>query len=130
VLCAFDASCVAGLLDSMTQVAVERHPILLVAYDTEYPPPLQAKRPIPDALGIAMVLAPERAAGSIARMELALTEETTDSLADPELEALRLAIPAARSLPLLRLLAERVKGRVILDYLDVSRAAVQIEPCV
>ncbi|HEV7359119.1 MAG TPA: beta-ketoacyl synthase chain length factor [Steroidobacteraceae bacterium] len=129
VLCAFDASCVAGLLDSMAQVAVERHSVLLVAYDSEYPPPLHAKRPIPDALGIAMILTPERAAGSIARIELALTEERADTMAEPELEALRLAIPAARSLPLLSLLARGVKGRVILDYLDVSRAAVQIEPC-
>jgi len=110
VLCAFDASCVAGLLDSMTQVAVERHPVLLVAYDTEYPPPLHAKRPIPDALGIAMILTPERAAASIARIEVALTEEAADKLAVTELEALRLAIPAARSLPLLRMLALRLKG--------------------
>jgi hypothetical protein len=129
VLCAFDASCVAGLLDAMGQIAVDRHPVLFVAYDTEYPPPLRAKRPIPDALGVAMILTPERAAGSIARIEVALSDETADTLADLELEALRLAIPAARSLPLLRLLALGLKGRVILDYLDVSRAAVQIEPC-
>ena len=129
VLCAFDASCVAGLLDSMTQIAVERHPVLFVAYDTEYPPPLHAKRPIPDAMGVAMILTPERTSGSIARIEVALTDESADKLADPELEALRLAIPAARALPLLRLLANGRKGRVILDYLDVSRAAVQLEPC-
>jgi len=36
---------------------------------------------------------------------------------------------AARALPLLRLLAMGAPGRAILDYLDVSRAAVQIEPC-
>ena len=76
-----------------------------------------------------MILTPGRTAGSIARIEVELTEETADTLEDPELETLRLAIPAARSLPLLRLLALRLKGRVILDYLDVSRAAVQIEPC-
>ena len=76
-----------------------------------------------------MILTPDRVSGSIARIEVTLTDETADKLADPELEALRLAIPAARSLPLLRLFALRLKGRVILDYLDVSRAAVQIEPC-
>jgi hypothetical protein len=129
VLCAFDASCVAGLLDTMTQVAVDRHPVLFVAYDSEYPPPLHAKRPIPDALGVAMILTPDKTSGSIARIDLALTDETADRLADPELEALRIAIPAARALPLLRLLAMGVAGRVILDYLDVSRAALQVEPC-
>jgi hypothetical protein len=129
VLCAFDASFVAGLLDAMTQIAVDRQTILLVAYDTEYPPPLHAKRPIPDALGVAMVLTPERTAGSIARIEVTLTDESADRMSDPELEALRGAIPAARALPMMRLLASGVAGRAVLDYLDVSRAAVQVEPC-
>ncbi|HEY2465809.1 MAG TPA: beta-ketoacyl synthase chain length factor [Steroidobacteraceae bacterium] len=130
VLCAFDASFVAGLLDAMTQVTVDRQSVLFVAYDTEYPPPLHAKRPIPDALGVAMVLNPERTAGSIARIEVALSEESPDKMAHPELEALRTAVPAARSLPLMRLLAGGIAGRVVLEYLDVSRAAVQVQPCV
>jgi hypothetical protein len=129
VLCAFDASFVAGLLDAMTQVTVDRQSVLFVAYDTEYPPPLHAKRPIPDALGVAMVLMPEPSVGCIARIEVALTEDGPDTMADPELEALRAAIPAARSLPLLQLLAAKLAGRVILDYLDVSRAAVLVQPC-
>jgi Beta-ketoacyl synthase, N-terminal domain len=129
VLCAFDASFIAGLLDALTQVTVDRQSILLVAYDTEYPPPLHAKRPIPDALGVAMVLTPERSSSSTARIDLTLTNETCEKMADLDLEALRGAIPAARSLPLLRLLAIGEPGRAVLDYLDVSRAAVQVEPC-
>jgi hypothetical protein len=129
VLCAFDASFIAGLLDALTQVAVDGHSVLLVAYDTEYPAPLHAKRPIPDALGVAMVFTPEHSATSIARIDLTLTDETCDSMPDLQLEALRRAIPAARSLPLLRLLALGAAGRAVLDYLDVSRAAVQIDPC-
>ncbi|MDP9008198.1 MAG: beta-ketoacyl synthase chain length factor [Pseudomonadota bacterium] len=129
VLCAFDASFVAGLLEALTQVTVDGESVLLVAYDTEYPPPLHAKRPLPDALGVAMVLMPERISSSLASIELTLTDETYDKMADHELETLRGAIPAARALPLLRLLAIGAPGRVILDYLDVSRAAVQIAPC-
>jgi len=129
VLCAFDASFVAGLLDAMTQIAVDRQSVLFVAYDTEYPPPLHAKRPIPDALGIAMVLTPERTATSIARIEVTLTDESAGRMSDPGLEGLRSAFPAARALPLMRLLACGAAGRVVLDYLDVSRAAVQVEPC-
>ena len=129
VLCAFDASYVAGLLDAMTQICVDRRAVLLVTYDTEYPPPLHAKRPIPDALGVAMLLTPERTAKSLARIGIALTDEAADAMADPKLEALRAAIPAARSLPLLRLLATGANGRAILDYLDTSRAAVQVDPC-
>jgi hypothetical protein len=129
VICAFDASFVAGLLDALTQVVVDQQTILLVTYDTEYPPPLHAKRPIPDALGIAMVLTPARRANSIARIEVTLTEARADILSNPELEALRRAIPAARALPLLRLLANGDPGCATLDYLDVSRAAVQVTPC-
>ena len=129
VLCAFDASFVAGLLEALTQVVVDRESVLLVAYDTEYPPPLHAKRPLPDALGMAMVLTPERILSSMASIELTLTDEPYDKMADLELETLRGSIPAARSLPLLRLVAMGAPGRAILDYLDVSRAAVQIEPC-
>src|ERR1700674_1137162 len=71
VLCAFDASFCAGLLDAMTQVAVDELPVLLVAYDSEYPQPLPAKRPIPDAFGVALVLTPERRASSLARLDAA-----------------------------------------------------------
>jgi Beta-ketoacyl synthase, N-terminal domain len=129
VLCAFDASYVAGLLDAMTQIAVDGRAVLFVAYDTEYPPPLHAKRPIPDALGVAMVLTPQRTAKSVARISVALTDEAADEMPETEFEALRSAIPAARSLPLLRLLATRAGGRAILDYLDTSRAAVEVEIC-
>jgi hypothetical protein len=129
VLCAFDASFNAGLLEAMSQVVVDGAPVLLVAYDSEYPQPLHAKRPLPDAFGVAMVLTPQRRASSSARLDATLTDDAFDRMADPALEALRSAIPAARSLPLLRLLAQGQAGRAVLEYLDVSRVAVQVEPC-
>ncbi|MDP9082508.1 MAG: beta-ketoacyl synthase chain length factor [Pseudomonadota bacterium] len=130
VLCAFDASFAAGLLEAVTQVVVDHEPILLVAYDTEYPQPLHAVRPIPDAFGIALVLAPERSRHSLARLDTAMTTQDHDRLDDPALEALRQAIPAARCLPMLRQLAMRESGRANLEYLDVSRVEVRIDPCV
>jgi hypothetical protein len=129
VLCAFDASFTAGLLEALTQVAVDQIPVLLVAYDSEYPQPLHAKRPIPDAFGVAMVLTPQRRASSLSRLDAALSDAECDRFADANLEALRCAFPAARSLPLLRLLAAPSGGTSILDYLDVSRLQVRIEPC-
>jgi hypothetical protein len=129
VLCAFDASFAAGLLEALTQVAVDQMPVLLVAYDCEYPQPLHAKRPIPDAFGVALVLTPQPGASSLARVDAALSASGFDRCADPALEALRCAFPAARSLPLLRLLAARNSGTAILEYLDVSRVEVQIQPC-
>jgi hypothetical protein len=129
VLCAFDASFTAGLLEAMIQVSVDREALLLVSYDTAYPQPLHAVRPIPDAFGIALLLTPERNAKSLARMQLALTTEAYESHPNPAMEAMRRTIPAARSLPLLSLLAVREAGRTVLEYLDVSRTAVQVEPC-
>jgi hypothetical protein len=51
-------------------------------------------------------------------------------MSDPLLESLRLSIPAARGLPLLRQLARSQAGRTVLEYLDVSRVVVQVEPCI
>jgi hypothetical protein len=130
VLCAFDASFAAGLLEAMTQVAVDQVPVLLVAYDSEYPEPLHAKRPIPDAFGAALLLTPLRHHSSVAKLEAALSDLKFERLTDPALEGLRSAFPAARALPLLRSLAMRTQGTVILEYLDVSRVQVRVDPCV
>jgi hypothetical protein len=129
VLCAFDASFCAGLLEAMTQVAVDGESLLLVAYDTEYPEPIHSTRPIPDAFGAALVLTPTRSSHSLARIEIMLGEDTEDTMSDPVLESLRVSIPAARCLPLLRQLALNTAGRTVLEYLDVSRVVVNVEPC-
>ena len=129
VLCAFDASFGAGLLEALTQVAVERTPLLLLAYDTQYPEPLRAKRPIPDAFGVAFVLAPGARASALAKLTAMLTESDGDRMSEPQLEDLRVSIPAARGLPLLRKLARREGGRVTLDYFPHLRLALEVEPC-
>jgi len=129
VLCAFDASFCAGLLEALAHVAVEEQPVLFVAYDTDYPEPLRSKRPIPDAFGAAFVLTPHRERGSLARIEASLADRPADALFDPQLEALRASTPAARCLPLLERLAMRHPGLTVLDYLDVSSLAVRVDPC-
>ncbi|HLZ97044.1 MAG TPA: beta-ketoacyl synthase chain length factor [Steroidobacteraceae bacterium] len=129
VLCAYDASFCAGLLEAMTQIAVDGESLLLVAYDTEYPEPIHSKRPLPDAFGAALVLTPDRGPHSAAHIEVALGEEHPDTMADPLLEALRVSIPAARCLPLLSRLARAHAGRTVLEYLDASTLAVNVAPC-
>jgi hypothetical protein len=129
VLCAFDASFCAGLLEALAQVAVNDEPVLLIAYDTEYPEPLRAKRPIPEAFATALVLTPFPQSGSLARIEASLGSESVESLADRHLEELRTSIPAARSLPLLRRLAMCEQGRTVLEYLNVSSMIIRIDPC-
>jgi hypothetical protein len=129
VLCALDASFAAGLLEALTQVVVDRIPVLLVAYDAPFPPPLHQKRPILESFGTALILTPDRRDSSLARIDADLTDLSYDRLTDPGLEALRSQCPAARALPLLRLLARQSSGTAILEYLDVSRLEVRIEPC-
>lgn len=128
-LCAFDASFCAGLLEALAQVSIDREPVLLVAYDTEYPAPLHAKRPVPDAFGVALVLTPTRGDRSAVRIEAALGSEPADRIEDARLEILRRSIPAARALPLLRQIALGTRSRVVLDYLDARTVAVGVAPC-
>jgi len=128
-LCAHDASFGAGLLEALCQVAVDHTPVLLIAYDTSYPEPMRSVRPIPDAFGVALLLAPGANGPSLARLELAWSEPPADRMADAALESLRASIPAARSLPLLAQLARGVPGRVLIDYLDGACIALEVSTC-
>jgi hypothetical protein len=127
VLCAFDASFGAGLLEAVTQAVVDDTCVLLIACDTPYPEPLHGVRNIADAFGVGLVIAPRRSARSLARMTLALTAGQSDVMADSMLEAVRKNIPAARSLPLLRAVAQGEAGSLVLDYLDRVRLCITLQ---
>jgi hypothetical protein len=129
VLCAHDASFGAGLLDALTQAVVDDTRVVLMASDTPYPEPMHHARPILDNFGIALVLAPQPSAQAIACIEVCITHADGDQLEHPVLEALRLAIPSARGLPLLLGIARQEPGSVMLDYLGDTRLSVQITPC-
>jgi hypothetical protein len=128
-LCAYDASFGAGLIEALCQVAIERTRVLLIAYDTSYPEPMRSVRPIPDAFGVALLLAPGASAAALARLELTWSEATADRMADPALERLRTSIPAARSLPLLAQVARAAAARVVIDYFDDQRIALEVSTC-
>lgn len=118
-LAAYDASFGAGVVEAMSRIAAHpEEPVLLIAYDAPYPEPLNATRPIPDAFAVALALASPQQAGRGATITLESGGTESDVLDDPGLEALRRAIPAARSLPLLRLLARENKGQATLDYFE------------
>lgn len=129
VLAAFDASFGAGLLDAMAQVVCDRRPVLLIAYDSEYPEPLHARRGIGDCGGVALLLGPERGAASLASIALGSCAGAADRLADSALESLRLTIPALRALPLLQRLALGQAGAVVLDYLAPMQLKLEVQPC-
>ncbi len=125
-VCAFDASFGAGLLEALARIATDpRVPVLLVAYDAPYPEPLRAARPVPDAFGVALVLS---AAGAGARLAVATTPEPAPPPAGGALEDVRRTIPAARALPLLRLLARGAGGSAMIDYLDGLGLRVEVAP--
>jgi hypothetical protein len=122
----FDGSFSVGLIAAMSQVVVDQCPVLLIAYDTDYPEPLRAKRPIPDAFGVALLLTPSGSTASLGRLAINFSDCAADRLDEPQLEELRVSIPAARSLPLLRRLARGESGRVTLEYLSPLQLAVEV----
>jgi hypothetical protein len=130
-LCCYDASFSAGLLEAAVQATVEARTVILIVYDLPYPEPLHAKRPIGATFGTALVLTPQAGERSLARLDIQLTcgGATPTAMSDPALEQLRIGNPAARSLPLLSLLARREAGTVVLQHIADNRIDVSLEPC-
>jgi hypothetical protein len=126
-LCAADASFGAGLVEAMVQLVYGADAVLLLAYDSDYPYPLGAQRTIPDAFGVALLLAPGGRATALAQLRLELTSQAATRLSDERLDALRRSIPAARSLPLLAAVAQRRNSPVVLDYLDGTQLAIGVD---
>jgi hypothetical protein len=125
-LCAYDATFCAGLLEAATQALSSGQPCLLLAYDTAYPEPLHTLRPIPDAMGVAMVLNPVRTRAARAVLAIGPTQAPATPMADGRLEALRRQIPTARSLPLMQLLAQAAAGRAVVEYIEPLNLAIEV----
>jgi Beta-ketoacyl synthase, N-terminal domain len=122
-LCAFDGSLGAGLIEAATLVQLTSQPVLLVASDSPYPEPLHATRPLPDHLGLALVLTPTETPQSWASLTINISTEATPHItpcASDSLDMLRRSIPAAAGLPLLAALAPSATATtrsVVMDYL-------------
>jgi Beta-ketoacyl synthase, N-terminal domain len=130
-LCAYDASFAAGLLESATQVTVDKAIVALIAYDHPYPEPLHSLRPITAAFGMGLILAPQQSGSSLAAIEVDFVSGDTDETAmrDAGLEALRCGVPAARGLPLLETLAGGKPAQISIAYLDGNHLNVRVTPC-
>lgn len=126
-LAAFDATFGAGLIESLSRLAADdSRPVLLIVHDVPYPEPLNATRPIPDAFAVALALASPERPGSGPVVCAECVEAAPSNLDDEALDAMRRRIPAARSLPLLALLARAQSGRAVLEYLDGLALAVEV----
>jgi len=128
-LCAYDGSFAAGLLEACALVRAGNEPVLLIAYDATYPEPLRSVRPVPDAFGVALLLAPSATGSSLARIELELDTRPGEALEDAGLEALRREIPTARALPMLARVALAQPGEAVLAYLVDLSLSVDVRPC-
>ncbi|HAF44552.1 MAG TPA: 3-oxoacyl-ACP synthase [Gallionellaceae bacterium] len=130
-LCAYDASFVAGLLESATQVVVDDAVVALVAYDHSYPEPLHSVRPITTSFGAALILTKQQSAKSLAAIDVEFRSgkapETT--MKDEALEDLRKGVPAARVLPLLAALAAAKTTQISIDYLEGNHLDIRVTPC-
>ncbi len=127
---AWDGSFAAGLLEADCQARTAPQPILFVAPDVPPPPAFRAARAVTSAFAVALVLASDRSSAAGGQLRLHLTPGDGESrMNNPALEALRLNNPAARALPLLRLIACRESGQVLLPYHDTLRLRVGYAPC-
>lgn len=134
-LSAYDDSFAVGLLEAMCLCQQEQLPTLLVVYDIQPPYPLGGKRLIPVEFGVALLLTPTAREHSIARLQLSTISTEEGNAAAPStqaqaaLEALRLANPAARSLPLLELVARRKIGSLMFACANQPSLELQVQPC-
>ncbi len=122
-LCAWNGSFSAALLEASAQCLTEGTPVLLAAFDTPFPFPLQEVTPARKPFGVAMVL-DSNPESSIAAFSIEFSGNDPDSLSG--WEALRLDSSAARALPLLAALAKG--GEVVLEYLADLSLKVGVTP--
>ena len=123
-LCAFDGSFSAGFLEASALAISQKAPVLFVAYDTPYPEPLRTARPIEHSFGVALVLNPVMSDLSFASLQFKLAVASSTLMQNQLLELLRLNVPAARGLPLLKALASGPQERQLVLELFTNQQLV------
>ena len=114
-----------GLLEAMTQVVVNEHAVLFIAYDIVPPPLLAAHRSVTASYGVALLLLPELTQWSLSA-EVNIKNPSTTTMQEQGLEQLRTANPAANSLPLLSFHVTYKPGHICLPYLHGQGLDVSI----
>lgn len=126
-LCAFDASFSAGFLEACTQAIAAKAPVLLIAYDTPYPEPLRAVRPIAHSMGVALVVSPQATSATLSSLKISLGKASVSTMDNTQLEALRQNVPAARCLPMLQAMAgDQHQTNLVLDLFDNQQLLVEV----
>jgi hypothetical protein len=118
-----------GLLEAALQAKVETRNVLLVAYDVPNPPPLLSLHPVA-AGGLALILAPGRTAPGVARLRLEVAPAAVASVSkmpNPGMEALRLANPMGRAMPILTAIARHESKSVVLGLNSKNALCIQVD---
>ena len=126
-LCAYDASCAAGLLEAAVFATVERQPVLLVVYDLTKPEPLHATRPVSHSFAAAFLFSPSLVGTPLMRWHVSLTSRRQPTAFPSGIDSSLEDNPAARCLPLLCALATQTAQRITLDYFDEQSLEVICE---
>jgi hypothetical protein len=111
-LSAYDHSFPAGLLEAAVQCAADQSPVLLVGYDTPTVGPLTSVTDSRGLLAVALVLAPERTARSVASFDWSI-ESSDGQFPAPRSEAAKTLAqinPMAHALGLFEALALAADG--------------------
>jgi Beta-ketoacyl synthase, N-terminal domain len=126
-LCAYDGSFSAGFLETCTQAITAQAPVLLIAYDTPYPEPLRAARPIVHSMGVALIVNHQATSSTVASLRVSLGKAVLSTMENESLEALRCNVPAARCLPLLQAIAcGHQNVSLVLDLFDNQQLLVEV----
>ncbi len=129
-LSAFDDSFALGLIEASAMVLVDKLPTLLAVYDISPPEPLLGKRAVTVDFSMAMVLTPEQTENSIACFTIEILEAGELSLIkQQQLLSLFNSNPAAKALPLLELLANKIPGEITLSLPSGGVLQVNIQLC-
>ncbi len=107
----------AGLLEAITQILADDHPVLLIVYDALPPAVLLKHRKITVAFGVAILLVPEKTKYSLSVI-IHDGEACCSKMINPGFERLRQANPAAQCLPLLQNLALQQSTSLKFPYLQ------------
>lgn len=129
-LSAGDASFAAGLLEAISQVAMDAEPVLLIAYDYPAPPLLDALWHMDFPFSTALLLSNQKSDACLA----SITAEPAGDAMQPStcesqsLEIMRHGNPIARSLPLLEAIVAERESTVILPYINQQTVLVRVWP--
>lgn len=123
------ATFAAGLFEAALEVASEREPVLLAAYDIAARGPLAEMAPSALPFAVAFVLSAEASERTIARLALRTSGESSVSDDVPaSLAPLRANPMGAQSLPLLVALAQRRAREIVVASGKGTALAIEVTP--